>query len=154
VSSGAYALTGVIVGGCITAGVQWLFERRRESRELLVVARVVAGDLDLADGALELVEKDGVLLPFHKVRIDSWEIHRGALGAALSSSDWDAVLASILRLRFFEQGLKQIEDAAGKPLVPVEIDRGAAAGARSSIAPGRDALRRLLERISPRGGRR
>lgn len=138
-----FGLVGVIVGGILTAGSNYLLDRRRERAinqrdnrnyaiEIKRAARLVDAELMRARGAVRIVIKNkGWWIPDTKLKTEAWEKYGATLAPALSYSDWAAVMTGVLAID--DIGLDRLtgdlSDSAVQNLVPMlnDIEVGLAA---------------------------
>jgi hypothetical protein len=94
VTAAIFGLLGVIVGGLVTGGVNYIMERRRERAELRQAKRLVADELLTVATQYSIMVEDretpkkwspswANLLPS-----TSWEQHKATLARGLSDKDW------------------------------------------------------------------
>jgi hypothetical protein len=111
-SSGFYALVGVLVGGAITAGIDWWNSRRRAKADWLVASRLVSDELErlIADlrGMIEHRIVPPNLLPsFLDTRL--WDEYRAVVARELKNDgSGDA----------FWRGLSRVNAAVGHYVRP------------------------------------
>ncbi len=90
----AFGLIGVIIGGLLTGGVEYVMEKRREQRELRAVARLLAeqlrGAIAFIHAELMPVENDPSIA-FATLETDAWREKRGVLASALPNDEWQGV---------------------------------------------------------------
>jgi hypothetical protein len=94
-----FGLVGVIVGGLLTAGVNWLARRGDRGRSRRLAARILSDELSwhrtYIQGRLERGEL--VRLPDRASLHDAWLEHRASL-ADLPSRDYSAVQLAVLAI--------------------------------------------------------
>jgi hypothetical protein len=102
-TSGLFALAGVVIGGLLTAVVTFWFERRREARELRTAARVIDKAYNLLGLAADTTIEDDTWSPFDEALPQDefaalWREHRNTLAGHLSSEAWQTVASAEVRV--------------------------------------------------------
>ena len=105
-----FGLVGVIIGGVITAGSNYLLERRREraisqreSRnqaiEIRRAARLIDAELLRARAAASIAIKNKHWwIPDAKLKTEAWEKYCSVIAPVLSYGDWVAVVKAVLAI--------------------------------------------------------
>lgn len=124
------ALLGVVIGGFLQGGVNWVLARREEKRALKVSARLVLSDLDEAHGWIEfaLDENSWGALIGRQLRPSTWADNRDKFAAALPDEQWDVLWESIKMTADVEQAAAQQKGddpvfPATAPGAPPDVDR-------------------------------
>jgi hypothetical protein len=131
-----FGLLGVIVGGIITAGSNYLLDRRRERAinqrdnrnyaiEIKRAARLIDAELLRARGAARMVIKDKRWwIPDTKLKTEAWEKYSAVLAPVLSYSDWVAVMKGVLAIDdiHLEHLTYDLADSTVEKLVPMLAD--------------------------------
>ncbi len=116
----ASGLLGVIVGGLITAGANFLLDQQRavreekkEERADIVLARRAARLIDKSfKSALDVIEidihdKTRSKFPHNPVELESWKLNSGAIAVEVNSDGWDALCEAIVLMEhlhsFYDQ---------------------------------------------------
>jgi len=150
-----FGLAGVIIGGIITAGSNYLLDRRRERAanqkdirnlaiEIKRAARLIDAELIRARGAARMVIKDKRWwIPDTKLRTDAWQTYSPILAPVLSYPDWVTVMKAVLAIDDLQLDrlTNELSDATVKNLVPMLTD----------IEAGIEALVPLCRYDPPRG---
>ena len=93
-----FGLLGVVVGGLVTGGVDYVMARRREKAELRQSTRLVADELHslwlVVDLILERGQSPPERLPGEDAELlfstGSWDAHKAVLARALRQEQWIA----------------------------------------------------------------
>lgn len=93
-----FGLLGVVVGGLVTGGVDYVMARRREKAELRQSTRLVADELHSLWLVVDLILERGQLPPERLPGEDaellfstgSWHAHKAVLARALRQEQWIA----------------------------------------------------------------
>ena len=167
------AFVGVVVGGIVGGGVQFVFTRRHETGQRRSAARLVDADLGRARDVIQrCLGPPPRFVPEWAQELDltSWEKERGVLAVALSGSAWTAVRDAVdavdafrrrlsdqqeaqnqIRLRkVAEDASAGIDGAAEPPCTQSPREQVAAPFRRPSVRPGRPGR---CERPTPSSGR-
>jgi hypothetical protein len=91
------ALVGATAGGLVTAGL----EKRRETLLAKAGARLVAGDLAVADSRLKDAQRDGKWWRFFEMPMPNWPEYREVLAMRLTNEDFEAVSQAAIGLQSF-----------------------------------------------------
>jgi hypothetical protein len=91
VTTGAFTLGGVVVGGTITGTMTYVLTRRGERRLARAAARLVLEDAFQTGRALNRVLDDGKWYPMDDVTLDQWHKHRDTFASELRPEDWRCV---------------------------------------------------------------
>lgn len=94
-----FGLLGVVVGGLVTGGVDYVMARRREKAELRQSTRLVADELHSLWLVVDLILERGQLpperLPGEEAELlfstGSWHAHKAVLARALRQERWIAL---------------------------------------------------------------
>src|SRR4029079_10260564 len=89
--SAILALAGVVIGGIVTGGVQFVFTRRQESGEKRSAARLVDADLGRARDVIQrCLGPPPRFVPewADELALEAWENERAVLAIALSGRAW------------------------------------------------------------------
>jgi hypothetical protein len=139
VTTGLFVLAGVLVGGLVTAGIEFAFEKRRENAKVLVATRLVEAELSLAAASAEWRLEQGTWLPWnfenaHKV----WHVHGAELARVLEKDEWYPVVVGIIGIDTIERRFSDYPLAT-----PLSADdRKALESASKSFNEGANTLRR------------
>jgi hypothetical protein len=89
-SDAVIALVGVVIGGLLTGGVDFVLERRRENRRGKAAARLVHSALSDADSFIKasLVRRAWLGDPLQALSDASWVENRAALAEAPGFAGW------------------------------------------------------------------
>lgn len=103
-SNAVVALIGVVIGGLLTGGVDFVLERRRENRRGQSAARLVHAALTDVDSFIKasLVRRAWLGEPLKALSDASWIEHRAALAEAPGFAGWYPVAGAwawIIQLR-------------------------------------------------------
>lgn len=124
-SDAVIALIGVVIGGLLTGGVDFVLERRRENRRGQSAARLVHAALTDADSFIKasLVRRAWLGDPLEALSNASWVEHRVAIAEAPGFAGWYPVAGAwawIVQLRRFVELFD--EQVADDPLENREKD--------------------------------
>jgi hypothetical protein len=89
-SSGLWALIGVIIGGAITFAVQWWSRRQERVEKRGVAARTLYGDMAVVEAVCEIILKTKMWpdrLDFAPA-ISTWVEFRGAFAPGVTALEW------------------------------------------------------------------
>lgn len=151
--SAIFGLIGVIVGGIITAGSNYLIESRRERAvmkrdshnytiEIKRAARLIADDLSrgIAAARICIDKRHWWSTDVRPLTIEGWQQNRGIVAAELSDDAWLAVRIAVeavdnlntSRDIGIENGISKINDKTAEQIIPMlnDIEAG-----RSALAP-------------------
>jgi hypothetical protein len=95
-------LLGTIVGGCLTMYSNFFLNKRRERAEFRIGCRLIALELEekAALVSLMLDRKKWSQIDLGELTTGSWEEHRHALAAYLSSEEWHEVRTAVRAARY------------------------------------------------------
>jgi hypothetical protein len=143
---------GALIGALATGGVQFLAGRRQRKLDRKVAARVILGDLFLAQGLAEGVLEWGRWPEgFESSRpLETWHQVRGSFGASVTGREWaevDRVYRLLLQISLAAGiGDESVEEA--KPLLVELRDRAQAARAIARMHAGDcDSERKAIEAV-------
>ena len=105
-------MLGAIVGATAGGTVEAVLEGRREAARAKAGARLVAGDLAMADSRLKSIEGDRKWWVFMELKIRAWEEYRDVLAVRLSNEEFEAVSQAVVGLT--ELGDKMPSDLLAK----------------------------------------
>ncbi len=97
-TTGVFALLGVLLGGLVTAGVQLFLKGREQRTQRQLAARVVWGELVWFRSGVSaaLRSNDGGLIPPSEPLSETWRQHRDGLASFLPLDPWATVLTAVL----------------------------------------------------------
>jgi hypothetical protein len=103
-----FGLVGVLIGGALSGGIQWLMARRTERAAARTAARLVALELDAARDLLRqwLVLKRWMWEWWKPM--SAWPDHRSTLAQTLSSRDWALVRLAYERLTHIDDAVEDL----------------------------------------------
>jgi hypothetical protein len=151
-----FGLIGVIVGGGITAGVDYFLEKQRARREetkerrkrlidLKRAARLIDQDFNwaLASHNLTIAMKRWSRPELEPIRLESWREHRSVLAVETTLAAWKALLAAVGAMEDYQ---KWSTHAIGRNEWTIDADglRGLE-GQKERLAKGREALKPFLD---------
>ncbi len=90
-SAAIFGLIGVLIGGLITAGTQWIRERFVRRRERTIATRLVASEFMNARAAINFPEVHSQWWP-NELQWRDWEKYAPILTAELNMQEWLVVL--------------------------------------------------------------
>jgi hypothetical protein len=151
-----FGLLGVIVGGAITAGVDYFLDERRAFREetkerrkrlidLKRAARLIDQDFSWALAALNLaiMMKHWVAPQLEPIRLESWREHRSVLAAETTWAAWTALINAVQAMESYRD---ESTDAIGRNEWTIDADGlRSRESDREAIAKGREALKPFLD---------
>jgi len=142
------AVAGAVIGGLVTAiatgVVDALFAKRRDDETARIGAKVVAGQIGLADSQLREAEREGLWWRFYGVPISSWPDYQGVLVARLSGKDLETVAQAIAVMELLWQSMRFVpEFLEDSKLGSVALDRQKTRAIRLEAAKAYNALARL-----------
>ncbi len=76
--------------------MDWALERRRENTQAKAGARLVAGDLAMADSRFKSIETDHKWWLFFELHFGSWAEYRDVLAVQLDNEDFEAVSQAVV----------------------------------------------------------
>jgi hypothetical protein len=138
--SAILALTGVVIGGIVTGGVQFVFTRRQESGEKRSAARLVDADLGRARDVIQrCLGPPPRFVPewSDELALEAWENERAVLAIALSGRAWSAVRDAVDAVDAFRRRLSDAQEAQN-PVKLRKLAEDASSGidlAREELAP-------------------
>jgi hypothetical protein len=90
-----FGLIGVVVGGLLAGGAEYVMQRRRERRDARAAARLLAEQLRRAiafiHSELRPVASDWASGAFGDVEMEVWHHNRGILASALETAEWEGI---------------------------------------------------------------
>jgi hypothetical protein len=144
VTAAIFGLIGVVVGGLITGGVDFLLERRREGAEHKQAKRLVGDEIDSIVTGLDLIVENARLprrglsdeerMQF--LPVGEWFQHKAALALALSDDEWRFLSTFYYNVGGFRARAIDLGPGA-------EVDDDTIDLVRRDIAIGREAMKRL-----------
>lgn len=93
------AVAGALVGATAGSLIDYLFQRRREEGEAMAGARLVAGEIAIADGQIKNAQTEKKWWGFVEIPMTAWPEYRAVLAKALTISDYEAVSQAVEGLR-------------------------------------------------------
>jgi len=138
--SAILALAGVVIGGIVTGGVQFVFTRRQESGEKRSAARLVDADLGRARDVIQrCLGPPPRFVPewADELALEAWENERAVLAIALSGRAWGAVRDAVDAVDAFRRRLADAQEAQN-PVRLRKLAEDASSGidlAREELAP-------------------
>lgn len=131
-----FGLAGVIIGGIITAGSNYLLDRRRERAtnqrdlrnqaiEIKRAARLIDAELIRARGAARMVIRDKRwFIPDTKLKTDAWQTYSQILAPVLSYDDWLTVMKAVLAIDdiSLDRLTDELSETTVKNIVPMLAD--------------------------------
>lgn len=108
------AFVGVVVGGIVGGGVQFVFTRRQETGQRRSAARLVDADLGRARDVIQrCLGPPPRFMPDWARELDlgAWEKERGVLAVALSGGAWTAVRDAVDAVDAFRRRLADHQEA-------------------------------------------
>ena len=108
------AFVGVVVGGIVTGGVQFVFTRHQESGEKRSAARLVDADLGRARDVIQrCLGPPPRFVPewADELALEAWENKRAVLAIALSGRAWSAVRDAVDTVDAFRRRLGDAQEA-------------------------------------------
>lgn len=137
-----FGLVGVVIGGLLTAGADWMVERRRERAATRAAARLVLLDLSETFAQLAVSSARKIYafgLAGGELTTEAWSQHREQLAVALTEAEWSAVSGAYQRIGFENQ--KAVDRALGEA-----IPGGALASLDQAAEPLAEAIKVLAAR--------
>jgi DNA-directed RNA polymerase subunit K/omega len=157
ITTGLFALAGVIIGGVLNGVVTAEIEKRRAARESWVAARLIMDDLMFIHvyltSCLQQMKWAG---GWSLLNAETWGLQRERLATALEFNDWSAVIRAFAKARLIAmraqaadvdepiddtegeivtQALREIDDAR-KALLKIESPRARRLGTKRAQTEG------------------
>lgn len=137
-SEAAIGLVGVLLGGIIAAGSQWLRERTNTRREKATASRLIQSELGDAVAAINFATKTNKWWPNDLSRAD-WDRYVAVLTGALSMKEWLVVLAGHDAV----ERMNRTREAHGGSLATL------AAGAKSDLDDEKKKIEKAMTWLDP-----
>jgi len=93
------AVGGALVGATAGSLIDYLFQHRRERGEAMAGARLVAGEIAIADSQLKNAQADKKWWGFVEMPMTAWPEYRAVLAKALTVAEYETVSQAIEGLR-------------------------------------------------------
>jgi hypothetical protein len=90
-----FGLVGVLVGGALTTGASFVFERRREKRLTRVGLQLLEAEFLKVAGVLYAALEEGVWVAGSDLEVATWPDYRAALAAELARDDFNFVALAV-----------------------------------------------------------
>jgi hypothetical protein len=143
-----FGLIGVIVGGLITAGVTFLIEEKRASRDetkerrkrltdLKQAARLVHEDFTWASVSINFAieNKRWVSAHFEPIRLQTWKDYRSVLAAEANLADWVTLKAAVRAMEMYQRAIERNEAIDAHALHNLEAEKEALQKGRAALKP-------------------
>ena len=113
-----FGLLGVVIGGLLTAGVSFIFERRRERIQTRADARLILINYKMFSLYIDEALNGDVwpdILPNVEWAYNIWLSARPNLASTLSAADWDTIATG---MRLIEDAIGPLQGRSGQPIDP------------------------------------